>query len=187
MIQKKLILEGKEIPYRLHKRRGMRYMRLSYSPLRGLSVSAPRWYPLYFIERFIQEKTDWILDKMKQFPLAISEAKNRQDEEEYRMKKKVAQNILQNIAEKYATRYGIGYHKLRVRNQHTRWGSCSRAKNLSLQYKAAFLPDHLRDYIVVHELCHIREMNHSKKFWDLVAQTFPNYKQIRKELKTYRI
>lgn len=156
MIQKKLVLQGKEIPYRLHKREGVRSIRLAYSPLRGVSVSAPRWYPLYCIERFIQEKTDWILEQMTPFPLALLEEKKRQSEEEYRMKKKAAQNILQNITEKYAAHYGIEYHKLSVRNQHTRWGSCSQEKNLSFQYKTDFLPDHLRDYIVVHELCHLR-------------------------------
>jgi predicted metal-dependent hydrolase len=183
MIQKRLIVQGEEISYRLCKRKGMRYMRLSYSPLRGLSVSAPRWYPLFAIERFIQEKTEWIRNKMKQFPLALSEAKNSQDNYEYRMKREEAKHILQNVADKYAIRYGIEYRKLTVRNQYTRWGSCSRAKNLSFQYKAAFLPDHLRDYIVMHELCHIREMNHSKKFWDLVANAIPDYKEMKRELK----
>ncbi len=79
--------------------------------------------------------------------------------------------------------YGYEYQKISVKNQKTRWGSCSKKGNLSFNYRIAFLPIALADYIIVHELCHLKAFNHSQNFWNLVNQTTPQYKQIRKELK----
>lgn len=70
-----------------------------------------------------------------------------------------------------------------IRNQKSRWGSCSTKGNLNFNYKLAIIPSHLADYVIVHELCHLGEFNHSQKFWDLVAKTMPGYKEMRNELK----
>lgn len=82
--------------------------------------------------------------------------------------------------------YGITHGRIFIRKQKTRWGSCSRAGNLNFNYRLGFLPLHLVDYIVVHELCHIPHQNHSQAFWAHVEQAVPNAKQLRKELHTYR-
>ncbi len=79
--------------------------------------------------------------------------------------------------------YGFDYQKISVKNQKTRWGSCSKKGNLSFNYKIALLPVTFADYIVVHELCHLKEFNHSQNFWNLVVQTTPQYKEIRRKLK----
>lgn len=79
--------------------------------------------------------------------------------------------------------YGIKYGKVAIRKQKTRWGSCSRSGNLSFNYRLAFLPEHLRDYVIVHELCHIAEHNHSMRFWTLVARAFPDWKALRDQLR----
>jgi predicted metal-dependent hydrolase len=84
---------------------------------------------------------------------------------------------------RYNSIYNHRVGRISIRNQKTRWGSCSERGNLNFSYKILFLPDHLADYIVVHELCHVKELNHSQKFWDLVAQTFPNYKALRTQLR----
>jgi predicted metal-dependent hydrolase len=78
--------------------------------------------------------------------------------------------------------YHFTYHRISIRNQKTRWGSCSSRGNLNFNYKIALLPAHLVDYIIVHELCHLGQMNHSAKFWELVSKTTPNYLALRKEL-----
>ncbi len=65
----------------------------------------------------------------------------------------------------------------------TRWGSCSKKKNLNFNARIAQLPDHLIDYVIVHELCHLIEFNHSAKFWALVAQTIPDPQNCRRELR----
>lgn len=79
--------------------------------------------------------------------------------------------------------YNLSYNKVFIRNQRSRWGSCSTKKNLNFNYKVVHLPPHLVDYLIVHELCHLQEMNHGPKFWDLVARTIPDYKKCRAELR----
>ncbi|NBX49499.1 M48 family peptidase, partial [bacterium] len=82
--------------------------------------------------------------------------------------------------------YGFSYGKISVRNQQTRWGSCSKRGNLNFNYRILFLPPHLADYLIVHELCHLKEFNHSPRFWALVAQGCPNYHACKKELRAWQ-
>ncbi len=79
--------------------------------------------------------------------------------------------------------YNFTYKKVFIRSQKTRWGSCSSKGNLNFNWRIIKLPSHLADYLIVHELCHLGEFNHSRKFWDLVAKTIPDYKKMRAELK----
>lgn len=83
----------------------------------------------------------------------------------------------------YGPRHGIAVGKIAIRNQKSRWGSCSRKGNLNFNYKLAFLPPEERDYVIVHEICHIKEFNHGRGFWALVRETVPDYKELRKKLR----
>jgi predicted metal-dependent hydrolase len=78
--------------------------------------------------------------------------------------------------------YGFKIGKITIRNQKTRWGSCSKRGNINFNYRIANIPQRLSDYVIVHELCHLGEFNHSKNFWSLVERTMPDYLQRRKEL-----
>ena len=78
---------------------------------------------------------------------------------------------------------GLPYHNLSIRDQKTRWGSCSALKNINLNLKLLLLPSTLVDYVIIHELCHTREMSHSATFWNLVAGYQPDYKKSRLELR----
>jgi len=98
---------------------------------------------------------------------------------------------LRNFAKRYlpgrayelADKYGFKVNNISVRNQKTRWGSCSAKKNLSFNVNLVQYKKEIIDYVIVHELCHLKEMNHSKEFWQQVEKFCPNYKVYRKELK----
>ena len=79
---------------------------------------------------------------------------------------------------------GLAYGRVAIRNQRSRWGSCSSQKNLNFNYRMIFLPHELIDYIVVHELCHLIEFNHSPAFWSHVERVLPDYRAHRAHLKT---
>lgn len=79
--------------------------------------------------------------------------------------------------------YHLSWNRVAIRNQRRCWGSCSANKNLNFNYKILFLPPHLGDYIIVHELCHLTHLHHGKEFWDLVAEQIPDYKKSLLELR----
>lgn len=101
----------------------------------------------------------------------------------YRKSKEAARVVIAEKVKKYNAIYQYRLGRVSIRNQKTKWGSCSKNGNLNFNYKILFLEERLADYIVVHELCHLQELNHSQKFWNLVARVFPNHKHIRKELR----
>ncbi len=147
-------------------------------------VTAPRWIGKRMVEQFVSEKSEWILDKIRRVstrPIKILDTRSRKEYLEY---KERARALVQRRLEYFNAQYGFVYKRISIRNQKTRWGSCSKQGNLSFHYKIAFLPEYLADYIIVHELCHLKEMNHSKKFWDLVGRAIPDHKQRRKELRS---
>ena len=86
----------------------------------------------------------------------------------------------------YGVRHGITVGKIAIRNQKSRWGSCSKKGNLNFNYKLVFLPPEIRDYVIVHEICHVKEFNHARGFWDLVGETVPEYKALRKRLRSVK-
>ncbi len=79
--------------------------------------------------------------------------------------------------------YQFNVNRISIKNQKSRWGSCSKKGNLNFNYKIALLPQEMSDYVIVHELCHLGQFNHSPAFWKLVAKTIPHYKSIKKQFK----
>lgn len=79
--------------------------------------------------------------------------------------------------------YGYTYNRVAVRNQRRCWGSCSAKGNLNFSYKLLFLPPCLSDYVILHELCHLKELNHSARFWALMEKVMPDYRERVRELK----
>jgi predicted metal-dependent hydrolase len=109
--------------------------------------------------------------------------KKKRVNKQYKENKEKARTIAIERLEYFNTFYNYKWGKIAIRNQKTRWGSCSRRGNLNFNYKIALLPARYSDYIIVHELCHLGEFNHSQNFWNLVARTIPDYKEIRGSLR----
>ena len=102
----------------------------------------------------------------------------------YREHKERARKLVHARITEISASYGLLHARVAIRNQKTRWGSCSQKGNLNFHYKIVFLPPHLVDYIIVHEVCHLKEFNHSRAFWDLVAQKVPAHAAARRELRS---
>lgn len=107
----------------------------------------------------------------------------RRRKAEYKKYKELARALVKSRIAHYSSIYMLKVNRIAIKNTKSRWGSCSNKGNLNFNYRIALLPQELADYIIVHELCHLVEFNHSKRFWKLVALTIPNYQELRKKLK----
>ena len=182
-MEKYINLQTRKIPYTLKVSSRARYMRLAVYCGGELVVTTPKNVNENVIEKFIYSKAGWVIDKINKLsnvpkPLTKKESKN-----EFLKHKELAHGLAKAKLEKFNEIYKFKYNKISVRNQKTRWGSCSRKGNLNFNYKIVKIPEKLSDYIIVHELCHLGEFNHSQKFWSLVSKTIPNHLELRKELK----
>jgi len=147
-----------------------------------LIISAPFLLSKYTIERFIEQKAQWILRAVRRLK-DFRPAGRRISAHQYQVYRKQALNLVLNKISALNRTYNVPRNGISIRNQKTRWGSCSKKGNLNFNYRIIFLESWLQDYIITHELCHLLEFNHSPKFWQLVTQTIPNHKQARKELR----
>ena len=99
--------------------------------------------------------------------------------------KKQARQVITERVEKYAELYGYVYKRIRITSARTRWGSCSSKGSLNFPWRLVMAPMHIIDYVVIHELVHIKEQNHSKVYWNKVEQIMPDYKERRAWLNDY--
>lgn len=148
-------------------------------------VRAPAGMPEWEIQRFISEKENWIEKTLHKVRKKQEEADKREKLSSGDIKKlaKQAMIVLPPKVEKYAKWIGVDYKRITIRNQKTRWGSCSGKGNLNFNCLLMLTPEEVQDYVVVHELCHRREMNHSHRFWREVERILPDYKERRRWLK----
>jgi len=168
--------------YTLHQRRGMRSIRLRIDPQGGVHVSASERVSHATIEGLIREKMPWIETQRKKMRERIFLAPPP-SKEEYQHHKGRALLLAKERVEYFSSIYGWTAKKITITNPRTRWGSCSEHGAIRFSYRLLFLPDALADYLVVHELCHLKEMNHSRRFWALVAKTIPTYRALSKQLR----
>ena len=138
-------------------------------------------------EKFLKKKMKWVMKKVDFFQKIKArhpELKTLKSQDK-KADVEAARILVENFIKKYNEQDRFRYNKVRIKNHRSRWGSCSSKRNLNFNAKIALLPPHLAEYIVVHELCHLKEMNHSRRFWQSVEEKYPQYKLARKELKSY--
>lgn len=122
----------------------------------------------------------WFLVRRKR---RVRRTASKKSKAEFKELAPVARALVHEHLAHFAPRYGFIYGKVFIRNTRTRWGSCSSHGNLGFNYRIAKLPPALQSYIVVHELCHLKEFNHSAAFWALVAEQMPNWRHLRTILR----
>lgn len=134
------------------------------------------------IRAFIESKEEWIQNTVERV-LEKKESVPQISDEERREGIQKAMEIIPQRAAYFAKRMGVSYGRITIREQKTRWGSCSAKGNLNFNWKLVRMPEEALDYVVVHELAHRKEMNHSARFWAIVEAELPDYKERRKMLK----
>ncbi len=180
---KTLTIQNRKITYAIRQSKRARRMRLAVYCDGSVVMTTPLNLPEGVAERFITEKISWLLNKLKffdQFKKKMEPKKNRKD---YLRYKNTAYHLILAKIKYFNEIYKFKFNKINIRNQKTRWGSCSNKNNLSFNYKIINLPEQIQNYVIVHELCHLKEFNHSKKFWNLVVETIPNYLEVRNTLR----
>lgn len=166
------------------RRRGSKNISLRVLPGGEVTVSAPYWIPNFAINEFIAHQSAWLTTRVNQLKNVPKPRSRTEIAAEYKKLKLTAKKLATERLEYYNNFYHFSYRLVSIRNQSSRWGSCSHSGTLSFNYRIALLEPELRDYIIVHELCHLGQMNHSQAFWALVSKTFPNHKKLRKILRT---
>lgn len=165
---------------------------IQINPDLSVTVRAPMYAPQSDIERILIEKESWIqkhIEKIREQEAKKKEIQGESVESEYLTNeeiKKLADKALQHIPKRvsyYAKQIGVTYGKITIRNQKTRWGSCSGKGNLNFNCLLMLTPPEVIDYVIVHELCHRKEMNHSGAFRAEVEKILPDYKEQVKWLK----
>lgn len=149
-------------------------------------VRAPKRMSKRTIAKYVAQKEEWIkraIERQKSRK-SLSPTPTKLSAEEINTLKNKARKVIPEKVSYYAPLVGVSFNRITIRNQSTRWGSCSAKGNLNFNCKLMLLDDELIDYVVVHELCHILQMNHSTAFWAEVERVLPDYKARRKALKT---
>lgn len=134
------------------------------------------------VEAFVLEKQAWILKNLEK---VSREESHVITEGERRKGIELARVLIPERTAYYAEKMQVTYGKLTIREQKTRWGSCSSKGNLNFNWKLVLMPEEILDYVVVHELAHRREMNHSPEFWKVVEHVLPDYRERRKWLREH--
>lgn len=151
---------------------------IEITPRGEIIVRAPSRMAKRDIQRFMESKRDWITAHLARIPKA-----DPLTEEEHKALIRAAKETLPQKAAFFAERMGVTFGRITIRSQHTRWGSCSGSGNLSFNCLLMLAPEEVQNYVVVHELCHRKEMNHSPRFWAEVEAVLPDYRSQRQWLK----
>jgi hypothetical protein len=162
-----------------------RYQRITVGHDRTITVTVPRGRSQEEAERFVRSKVDWIKKQLKKIGQYNAKPQEKPD---LTIDLDKAQDELFERLRHFSKKYDLPFRRAAFRCQKTRWGSCSSRNNISLNINIAFLPVHLQDYILLHELCHIRHKNHGKRFWaQLDKYVGGSAKLLQKEMREYRV
>ncbi len=189
---KEIILAGEPVLVEHRLSRRGRSLRITLHKDGRVILTRPLFTMEKSAENFLHMRASWVLKHLHRYkklkPLIPHyTARDFKTKEFQALKAELLGKIetrLEHFTELYkALGHMLVYKKVTIRNTKSRWGSCSRKGNLQFSFKLHYVPPHLLDYVIVHELCHLKEFNHGKSFWNLVGETLPNFKELRAELR----
>lgn len=185
MKQQKIEFHGTEIIYELSNAR-RKTVGIKIQPDGTVIVKAPRQLSDQAVKEIVYKKGQWILKKLGELAAASVRPIPVYTPEEKQKYLQVAKERFGDRVWHYAQLMGEeNLGTVRLKELKSRWGSCSIRRNLNFNWKLVLAPPEVLDYVVVHELCHLKEMNHSSRFWDLVEAYCPDYRECRAWLKDH--
>lgn len=182
-MKRQISLHNRVVRYSIRRSKRAKRLRLAVYCDGNFVVTLPNGFNQTNAEKYIVKKSKWVISKLDFFKNASLSKTFKLTPDDYVKYKEKALQITNERIDFFNKIYKCKYNEIAIKNQKTRWGSCSKKKNLNFNFKIALLPPSLRDYIIVHELCHLKEFNHSKRFWSLVGKTITNYRKIISGLK----
>ncbi len=182
-MEREIFLNDKHLIYILKISNRAKRLRLAVYRNGQLAVTKPASLKIEVAENFIREHGDWIIKKIKYFENIKISPLNQLTRRDYLHRREEARILVVERLKYFNNFYNFSYSGISIRDQKTRWGSCSRRGNLNFNFRLLYLSEPLCDYVIVHELCHLKELNHSANFWTLVAKTIPDFRNLRKNLK----
>ncbi len=188
-IEQSCTLFGRVLLYRLVTSARARHIRLAVTAEGVCFLTVPYGTGERMISKVITEKGPWIFEKIDYFSARVLKNPHTKlgtgGRREYLAYKEQARTIVEKKLHHFKQFYDVSWKRVSIKNMTSRWGSCSKLGNLNFSYKLSLLPEKLMDYIIVHEMCHLLELNHEERFWDHVARAIPEYALRRKELRKY--
>jgi predicted metal-dependent hydrolase len=158
-------------------------MRLAVRRDGSVTLTLPTRVPLGAGEAFVQRLASWALSRIAILERTPVHPVSLYGRAEYLEHREHARLLIASRLAVFAPVLGVSYGRVSIRAERTCWGSCSRSGNLNFNYKILFLPAHLQDYVIVHELAHLRELSHSARFWAVVGSVLPSFCLLRRELR----
>lgn len=167
--------------YYIRHRRARRYV-LTLDVEGRVRVTIPRGGSRREADAFAERQAAWIREQVREHR-QVRDARAPYALDEKRQLRAKAKAILPRRLMELAAQHGLGVSRVSVRDQRSRWGSCGRDGHICLNWRLVLMPDWIRDYVLVHELMHLRRMDHSPKYWRLVAAAYPGYAAAREWLR----
>jgi len=183
-MKRQINLYNRVVDYSIHRSKRAKRLRLAVYCDGSFVVTLPKNFPENKIEKYLISKSQWIISKLDFFNELNKKQRIPTEKSGLSVYKKDALDLVNERLNYFNAKfYNYKFNQIKIKNQKTLWGSCSKKGNLNFNYKIIFLTPKTRDYIIVHELCHIKELNHSRKFWNLVSIAIPNYPKIVNEVR----
>jgi predicted metal-dependent hydrolase len=151
----------------------------------SVRVTLPRWGSTRHAQHFAEQQRPWIERQRQRVEQSRQSGMERSVDELKELRQRAARELPLRL-HALAELHGLTVIRVNIRNQRSRWGSCSPAGRICLNWRLVLMPDHVRDYIIIHELMHLRRLDHSRVFWKLVAAACPEYETARRWLRKNR-